>query len=79
MTSSAALSVIRHAATLAIGPVRSGSYMRPVRAENGEKFAVKLTQLHLGAVKRPERESDPGLLSLPAMSRLGLLSSSATC
>lgn len=61
MTSSAALSVIRHAATLAIGLVRSGSYRRPGRAENEEKFAEKLTQSHLSAVKRP----DPGQLSLP--------------
>lgn len=51
MTSRAALTVIRHGATLASGLMRSGSYMKPARAENGEKFAMNLTQLRVHTIR----------------------------
>lgn len=51
MTSRAALTIIRHGATLASGLMRSGSYMKPVWAENGKQFAMNLTQLHVHTVR----------------------------
>lgn len=49
MTSRAALTVIRHGATLASGLMRSGTYMKTV--EIGLKFA---TQLHVHTIRRAE-------------------------
>lgn len=51
MTSRATLNVIRHGATLASGLMRSGTYMKTVRAEIGLKFA---TQLHVHTIRRVE-------------------------
>lgn len=55
MTNRAALTVIRHGATLASGLMRSGSYMKPARAGDGEKFAMNFTQLPVHTIRCVER------------------------
>lgn len=75
MTSRAALTVIRHGATLASGLMRSGTSMKPVRAENGLKFAMNSTQLHVHTIRRVELKPERSLFH--SVNCLGLLSS--TC